>query len=246
MFAMVRTKMAAVALVTAVLIFFFVPQMNALSAELLEQEQQCFCIQDLKLKFSLFLPLSLIGEGKYTLEVVHLTPETKSKITSEFTQAVKDIKLKPFPGTAPSVLLLPITLTEITKKGEIDTTACFNPRYNTIILTMRSLTGGVGSIKGVLAHEFGHWVWWNILSDDEKKEYNRITGEPGPADLALCEKYNLDPSFLIQEWFAEDFRIYAVGESEVNKSKLGASRGCSSELAKFFSRLVNDNVPSKT
>jgi len=232
-----KRKIAAAVLAAVFIIHFLGQAGQAAEPGLLTTEQLTgeFQIEEL---YPFFMPIMCMAPGKWLVETVQIDAEIKEKVRSEFKQAVEGIsvKLKPFPlynngrFLKPSVVIAPFFLTGVGRPG--NTSAWYDLSRNMIVLTWHSVEDGVEGIRNDLLHEFGHWVWFNILDEVEKEEYGCIVGEPDQADLKLCEEYGVDPIFLVQEWFAEDFRVYIVG-GEV-KSKLGASRGDKEELARFF------------
>jgi len=195
------------------------------------------------------MPVFDLVEGCYIIE-----PDTdfytKAGIDL-FHVAIKSIsdRLKPFPRydddndwIVPNVLISPIVeFKQIGMPGKIY--GWLSDRN--IVITSSVIKQGEKNIQNVFAHEFGHWVWFYILSEEEKQQYRDIAGTVNDYDRKLLNIYmlNSDES-LIAEWFAEDFRLYACGidisdaTTEIY-SKLGNSHGEPDKLQQYFNRFVN-------
>lgn len=196
-------------------------------------------------------PLCFTGPGKWIVEPVQLDSESKMNALNAFQSAIQPIsqRLKPFPmfinnnWIAPSVVISPMFIIEHGRPGK--TTAWYDSEYNSIVLTWAVLQVGKAAIQHAFAHEFGHWVWYHIMTDEEKQEYRNLVGEPNKRrDQELIDTYGIDAELLIQEWFAEDFRLYACNVQECSeiRSKLGTSRGDPDKLKRYFARFVAEKT----
>ncbi len=209
------------------------------------EKDETFSVQDISIKF---LPLMFYGGEKWIVEPVMLSGEEKDKILKIYYNAAEilDESLMQLPMYAndnfvmPSVVISLLKLTEIKSPGK--TLAWYSSWLNQIILTHKAFSLGEKELAGVLAHELGHWVWHNVLSEDEKLQYRELAGQPDKCDRILLSVLGLDgygEDVLIQEWFAEDFRMYAAGLPDGEYSaRLGRSKGDPERLQEFFNRFV--------
>jgi hypothetical protein len=78
----------------------------------------------------------------------------------------------------------------------------------------------------VFAHELGHWVWFNALSDSERKSYAEIVNRDTEDRLTW-------------EYFAEDFRKYACGVKDCHGAdKTLQSEADTNKLKEYFSKFM--------
>lgn len=191
-------------------------------------------------------PVAPPYEGKWIVEPVRLDVAQKAATVELCREALADIgkRLAPLPllngsgnWALPQVILSPAMVSEEGRPGK--TSAWYMPDYGkSIVLTWRPVSLGRAGVEYALAHELGHWVWFNALTEAERLRYREIAGGFDRRDRELMETYDLDEERLLWEWFAEDFRVYGAGVPTCDeiKSRLGRSRGDPEALRDLFSR----------
>lgn len=137
----------------------------------------------------------------------------------------------------PILVFVPATITNIERMGKPKTIAFYDHSINFIAITYSALDSGENGIEEAFTHELGHWVWYNVLNEREKQQYLGLSGKPNQHDQDLLKAYNIDENRLVEEWFAEDFRVYAakVPDNGV-ESDFGNSHGDPEKLHSFFNK----------
>lgn len=136
-------------------------------------------------------------------------------------------RLKPFQVNPDKVPVLNFSTAYVYRNDGSRVTyvaGCFDKKSNVINLNLCAFKHDDSSLIYTFAHELGHWVWFNSLSDSDRKGYadmvNRDVGDS-----------------LTWEYFAEDFRKYACGVKDcpgVNETL--QSKADAKKLKEFFSR----------
>jgi len=242
----VKRKIIA-AVLAAALFFCLYPSGAGASVEVhLVDESQFFSVNDLKPYLG--WPIMYDGPGKWLVESAHPDIAAINDAIENYKRVVGSFSLEPFPAFVsgkfirPRVFFTPFFIDSAEHSGKIG--GWYDGRCNFIVLTWRAVSYGENGIKGVFAHEMGHWVWKNILTAEEKLEYQNIVGKPNQDDIELCQEYRFNPEDLVEDWFADDFGRYAccVEYSGNLEPILGMSGGDKDELLRFFQRFKKDGV----
>lgn len=190
------------------------------------------------------LPLFPASSGKRLL-IEPLEIANREELINNVRSAIKDIgnHLKPLPIPSFTIALVPasIGIEEYIQAdlGHID--AWFDSDYKTLAITCRTYQiAGIDDMKGKFSHELGHLVWNYVLTQSDKLEYFCIAGGLTQQDRELAKKYSRTEEQLYEEWFAEEFRLYAIGLPNIEgfKSRLGLSHAEPTELQKFYHKFT--------
>ncbi|MBF7084350.1 hypothetical protein IT084_15455 [Desulfallas sp. Bu1-1] len=192
-----------------------------------------------------YFPLSPSAPGEWIVEPIerHEFALEYENVIQKMKNALEQVsqKIKPFQSfdadnekwLEPQLVLVPSVVHLQGRPGE--TMAWYDYDFNTLAITWNVLKNE-NDIAPVFSHELGHWVWFNILTEEEKQQYLKIAGKPDQSDLDVAKKYQLDSDELLQEWFAEDFRVYVVGLKYENINIHFKSHGEPEKLKEYFSK----------
>lgn len=213
-------------------------------------EPETFTIDQVQPKV---LPYVFTDQGTWIVKPVQTRPADKEKALNALKRAQETVskRLKPFPtynGEENIVPRIKITPISISKQGRtVNTLGWFDAEFNAIVLTWDITTVGDEALLYAFSHELGHWVWFYVLSDWEKDGYRAIlysnTNTEHRNDL---KDPGVDQDLLEQEWFADDFRIYACAVPDfphlLHTSPV-KSPGEPAKLQAFFNRFRNRDIP---
>ncbi|KJS10597.1 MAG: hypothetical protein VR67_16955 [Peptococcaceae bacterium BRH_c8a] len=198
------------------------------------------------------LPYVFTNQGTWVVKPVQIKNKDKAKALENMQHTLDTIspRLKPFPAyrngkpIIPKIKITPIT---IVKQGRsVNTLAWFDIEYNAIVLTWDIASVGEETIQYGFSHELGHWVWYYILTDQDKTEYRAlVNGKKTMEYHNDLKDPGMNKDLLIEEWFAEDFRIYACEVPDyphLLRTPIQKSPGKPDDLKKFFKRVKADEA----
>lgn len=198
------------------------------------------------------LPYVFTNQGTWVVKPVQINNKDKTKALENMQHTLNSIspRLKPFPAyrngepIIPKIKITPIT---IIKQGRsVNTLAWFDSEYNAIVLTWDIASVGEETIQYAFSHELGHWVWYYILSDLDKKEYRTlVNGKKAMEYHNDLKDPGINQDLLIEEWFAEDFRFYACDVPDyphLLRTPIEKNPGKPDDLKKFFKRFNADEA----
>lgn len=197
------------------------------------------------------LPYVFTDRGTWIVKPVQTKEKDRVKALKslEKTLHIISARLKPFPthrdeqSIIPKIKITPIT---ISKQGRsVKTLGWFDSEYNAIVLTWDIVRVGEEALQYAFSHELGHWVWYYVLTDREKEKYRGLVN----GNKAMEYHNDLkDPGYssdlLVEEWFADDFRVYACEVPDyphLLHTPIGKSPGEPARLKEFFHRFKADN-----
>jgi len=196
------------------------------------------------------LPYVFTNQGTWVVKPVQIKNKDKAKALQNMQHTLNTIspRLKPFPAyrngkpIIPKIKITPIT---IIKQGRsVNTLAWFDLEYNAIVLTWDIANVGEETIQYAFSHELGHWFWYYILTDQDKMEYRALVdGKKRMEYHNDLKDPGINKELLIDEWFAEDFRVYACEVPDyphLLRTPIQKSPGKPDKLIKFFKRFKPD------
>lgn len=231
-------------IITLIFLFSFGSTVEASVLYTSTKENHTFRVGDIKPQY---FPVYFGAAGRWNIEVYKDKKEDVEVYYSKAQESLKRISnnLKCFPIYINSDLVYPkiyISPIKLQKEGRPGITgAWYDGPFNNIVITTDTINNfDQDTITYTMAHELGHWVWAQIISDEERQQYKKIAGSITKEDLSLMDKYQLDKERVIQEWFADDFAQYAcllqIDPTKEGYSPLGGSHGKPDYLYNYFKR----------
>jgi len=185
---------------------------------------------------------------EWIVDVYKYEASDVEKFTESIQSSLRKIKLKPFPALKdelPEIYISPVKMKMNMNMQQEDypgiLRAWYDGPFNSVVISTYLITNYEQSVLDyTIAHELGHWVWDNVATKEELKQYKKIAGDLTSEDRAIMEMYNLDERRVLQEWFADDFAQYAcmmvTDPTKDGYSPLGGSHAHEGELQKYFSK----------